>query len=259
MDILYVVGGESTCNYQDLRYSLRSIDKYGINVDKIFVVGNDIDFLSDEVIKIPHNNSHIPFKHARIFDHIIYAINSTCIGNNNNGYFMVSMDDHYINKPTDFNKEPIYVKNYSNIYGGYILPDKLDYARPAVEYQQVLINTYHYCLNHGLNILNTVPHRNMLLNKKIIKYMKHMFNDIIHGDLEVEGLAIAINFYLSNFNSKYKLALDFKKNEIELIKNYLELGYNYFSTFDFEIGSDVDIFLNSLFPDYCKYEIEFNK
>lgn len=40
MDILYIVGkGRSLCDNKELRYSLRSLAKYGKNIDRIFVAG----------------------------------------------------------------------------------------------------------------------------------------------------------------------------------------------------------------------------
>jgi len=54
MDIVYLMGeGYSKCNYNELRYSLRSIDKYGKNVDRVYVIGYCPEWLSDEIIKIP--------------------------------------------------------------------------------------------------------------------------------------------------------------------------------------------------------------
>ena len=54
MDILYVVGRGSTWNNNELKYSLRSIAKNGINVDRVFIVGYIPDFINrEEVICLP--------------------------------------------------------------------------------------------------------------------------------------------------------------------------------------------------------------
>ena len=40
MDLLYIVGeGVSKCDYFDLRCSLRSLARYGKNIDRVFVAG----------------------------------------------------------------------------------------------------------------------------------------------------------------------------------------------------------------------------
>ena len=53
MDIVYIIGKGSKWNNQELKYSLRSIAKYGINIGKVFIVGYKPNFVSDEVIYIP--------------------------------------------------------------------------------------------------------------------------------------------------------------------------------------------------------------
>ena len=50
MDILYVVGTGSKWDNNELRYSLRSIDKYGINIDRVFIVGTKPDFCDGKSI-----------------------------------------------------------------------------------------------------------------------------------------------------------------------------------------------------------------
>lgn len=54
MDIIYSIGSGSTWDNNELRYSLRSLDMYGKSYDRVFVVGNIPEFLSDEVIKVPY-------------------------------------------------------------------------------------------------------------------------------------------------------------------------------------------------------------
>ena len=54
MDILYIVGNFSKCDDWEFRFSLRSIDKYGKNIGRVFVCGYCPDWLSDNIIKIPY-------------------------------------------------------------------------------------------------------------------------------------------------------------------------------------------------------------
>ena len=49
MDILYCIGEGSKWNNNELRYSLRSLEKFGKNVGNIYMVGYNPGFLSDEV------------------------------------------------------------------------------------------------------------------------------------------------------------------------------------------------------------------
>ena len=47
MDVLYYIGGGSMRHNIELRFSLRSIEKFGKNIDRVFVVGNKPDFLTN--------------------------------------------------------------------------------------------------------------------------------------------------------------------------------------------------------------------
>ena len=49
-DVVYPIGQGSSWKNNELRFSLRSIEKYGINVGKLFIVGELPDFLLGEDI-----------------------------------------------------------------------------------------------------------------------------------------------------------------------------------------------------------------
>ena len=81
MDILYIIGkNKSLCSNFELKCSLRSIAKYGKNIDRVFVAGYCPEWLSDEVIKIPYeqpyadDNITTHEKHCNIAATILYAI-----------------------------------------------------------------------------------------------------------------------------------------------------------------------------------------
>ena len=47
MDVLYYIGGGSMRNNIELRFSLRSLEKFGKNIDRVFIVGNKPHFLTN--------------------------------------------------------------------------------------------------------------------------------------------------------------------------------------------------------------------
>lgn len=49
MDVLYILGSGSPFNNDELRYSLRSLEKNGVNVSRVIVVGENPGFLSENV------------------------------------------------------------------------------------------------------------------------------------------------------------------------------------------------------------------
>lgn len=105
MDLLYIVS-HSNWNDNELRYSLRSIEKYASNVGRVFVCGDIPTWLSDEVVKIPCNNPY-PRKAKNILYKVMYAIDHSDIGNE----FLMSSDDIFHIRPIDLDNYPHYWKN----------------------------------------------------------------------------------------------------------------------------------------------------
>ena len=258
MDILYLVGPNSINGYQDLRYSLRSIAQHGKNVDRVFVCGHCPKFLSDDVIKV----EYIPYqalpKTKRIFSQVMHAVTNTDIGINNNGEFLISMDDHFYVRDVDFNEYPIYAKDYMNRSHRYLLPNFLDYTKSSPEYQQILINTYYFCLNNGLHVIDFVPHRNMHMNRNILFEMQErgLLDEYFNNPKEIEGLVVTQNYRLREYPFKFDICVDIKSNNPIYVDAHIRGNdmVHVFSSEDFELGSDIDVYLGKRFPCKCKYE-----
>ena len=109
IDILYVVGkGFSEWHDNELRYSLRSIAKNGINVGRVVVVGHCPYWLNeDEVVLLPLKDTTND-KHTNILNAIEYAVEQGVLGER----FLYSSDDHYYVQPTDFATYPAYKRPY---------------------------------------------------------------------------------------------------------------------------------------------------
>ena len=59
VDIVYVVGkGAKDNDDRPLRWSLRSVQMFAKNVGKVIVAGYPPDWLSDEAIKVPFEQTH---------------------------------------------------------------------------------------------------------------------------------------------------------------------------------------------------------
>lgn len=109
IDIVYVVGKWfSEWRDNELRYSIRSIAKNGINVRKVVVVGHCPYWLNeDEVVCLPLKDATHD-KHTNILTAVEYAIEQCDLGER----FLYSSDDHYYVQPTDFEKYPVYKRPY---------------------------------------------------------------------------------------------------------------------------------------------------
>lgn len=237
MDICYIVGTGSNWRNWELRYSLRSIDKYGINVDKVVIVGNIPHFVNqNEVICIPCDDIDGP-KHNRILHKILIAVNSGKLSND----FLISSDDHFYVKPTDFNNLPVYYKN-EVIKGG----DKNSYHKSLSE-------TKEFLQQNGLTTYQTNPHCNTHFNIEVYNKYKDLFElgkqlpNGIESNCLMGNLLIKEGYEPEYYN-------DVKVKSLQSLKLKLQ-NSECFSIYDCAIRSGIQDYLEEQFPDKCKYEI----
>lgn len=109
-DILYVIGGGAAkLDNKPLRWSLRSLAKFGKNVGRIVVVGSPPKWLSDRVVKL-ETVDKTKWKHWNILYCIAEAIRRCGLDKP----FLYSSDDHYLCKTADMDLWPRYARG--NLY-----------------------------------------------------------------------------------------------------------------------------------------------
>ncbi len=59
LDVVYILGVGSKWNDNELRFSLRSIERYYLNLGNVYVVGEKPKWLSDEVIHLPAKDPYL--------------------------------------------------------------------------------------------------------------------------------------------------------------------------------------------------------
>jgi hypothetical protein len=101
MDLLYPLSNESGWNNNEIRYSLRSMEKHISGIDRLFIVGEKPDFLTD-------------FIHIEMSDpndcremNIMEKIRAACV-NGISQKFLFCNDDHFILKDYEATKFPYY-------------------------------------------------------------------------------------------------------------------------------------------------------
>lgn len=184
MDILYVVGKGSDWNNNELRYSLRSIAKNGKNIDRVFLVGYKPDFVSDKVIHIPCDNPY-NCAHKNILHKVIYAIDHSNIDK----HFLISSDDHFYMKKTDFAKLPVYERG--------ILPDKVVGRNLWSPYHRSLKDTRWLLESNGLTIYQTNPHCNTHFDVDVYRENKNIFDECFKYEFGMELNCIMGNLLIA--------------------------------------------------------------
>lgn len=152
MDIVYTLGIGSEWDNNELRYSLRSIEKYLSGYDKVFIVGECPDWLTN-VIHIPFNESGHASKN--ILDKILLACNDERVSND----FMFFNDDFFLIAPVKTNGYPFFFQNQ--------LPK--ENKNPDNYYYEYLVNTHAELKKRGLPVFNFDVHHPIIYNKQKFK------------------------------------------------------------------------------------------
>ncbi len=98
-DIVYIYGeGYSKWRGREFRYSLRSLEKYGKNYGKVFVIGDKPPYLNDKIIHIPATEAPHHLKERRILEKLLVACETQEISNP----FIFFNDDFFLLKEIDF-------------------------------------------------------------------------------------------------------------------------------------------------------------
>lgn len=250
MTIVYIYArGKSAAGGVELRSSLRSIAKYGRGVDRVAIVGYCPEWLSDEVVQLPYfdgmplgNGNSMGSKMLNILANCVYAVN-----NLDGEEFLVSMDDHFYLKETDFEHYPYFVR------------DRVDRPWRAELPKNEFANTYNALLSatramlekRGFPVLNFAIHRNMHVRKSIVWEFREEATEIMKRRLpSVEPFAWWNNILLGRGEITPTIVADnkpFKATEVDR-------NWDVFSTPDFVGSGSFERLLNELYPDKCLFE-----
>lgn len=158
IDVLYTIG-PAECSAgganRELRWSLRSLAKYGRNVGRVVVVGYPPDWLSDEVVRLPVERPAGLEKDAVIFHNVMAAIDAGAVS----GRFLLSSDDHFLSAPFDMERTPLWQRKNN------FIPTYAE-CRGGDGYRRVLDQTRRVLLASGYGIVKCNPHRNTLCDSR---------------------------------------------------------------------------------------------
>lgn len=239
MDILYTVGTGSKWNNNEMKYSLRSIEKNGKNVGQIYIASVELpEFINPETVR------HIPacdisdIRHLNIMNKVEEAILHSEIADD----FLLSSDDHFYIKPVDFDNYPLYYKEEE------IRPHERQYWISVRE-------TRAFLEAHGLPAYATNPHCNTHFNRPL--YIENI--DMMDAAKKLRCGA-EVNHLMGNLliasGVKPVLVRDVK---VRLYNGNKELfakigDSHFFSISDLALDCGMKEYLQELFPNKSKYE-----
>lgn len=237
MDVLYLLGSGSTWDNNELRYSLRSLEKFGKGVSRVFVVGDDPGFLSSEVYYIPCDDpGHRAYNHAY---KVLKTIHTTDISEN----FLLNYDDNFFIKPTDITKIPFYYK----------YPVLKTRFNTMTDYKKSIVNTRRFLESMHAPVKDFSVHCPIIYNRTSFTKFSKIWN--ICKDPEKAFLIRSVYCNLLRIEGVY--SPDFKiKNGIKNRKDVETQvrNWNFFSIHDRTIHLGVSDFLSEMFPKRSRYE-----
>ena len=240
MDILYVVGTGSKWNNNELKYSLRSIDKNGVNVGRIFIATETLPkFINPEAVEHICIRDLGKIKHRNIMDKIECVMNYSDIADD----FLLSSDDHFYLRETDFDHYPLYHKG------------EIQERDENAEYWLSMRDTKQLLQQHGLTTYSTNPHCNTHFNRP-------MFME--HSALMKEGKQLRYGAEVNCLMGNLMIAAgvepvcynDIKINSFKNREDLLrQLGdTNCFSIYDSALNCGIKEYLLEMFPNKSRWE-----
>jgi hypothetical protein len=234
VDIIIPLNNRSTQKNLELRYCLRSIEKYLSGVGDIFIVGYCPDWVQN-VIHIPFDeDSRNRFRDRNIMSKMMIVCNDERVSDD----FLMVHDDHFLLADYEAGEFPYY-------HCGHMVPGQGQYGETKRNTEHLL------CVLSGIPILNYDAHCPILFNKgKFLKVSQADWSKWYGYCLKT--LYCVMNGIEGEFMYDIKIRMPLKADNI---MNMVQ-GRSWFSIGDrcWTEGGMKEV-LQTLYPSKSKYEL----
>jgi len=236
VDVLYILGTGSQWQDNELRYSLRSLEKYALNVGRVFVTGENPGFLSPEVVFTPCNDPG-----PRAFNHI-HKVRATIERTDISERFLLNYDDNFFTSPVDIDSYPFFFKG--------TLPDRTETHRA---YRYSLIEARHFLEKHGKPILNFSVHCPCIYERQKFMALEEAWQIGARKPHGIAVRAVYCNWHgvTPEFMADCKLKTVKSKEEASLAIE----GRHVFSIHDDSLPNGVANMIREMYPRPSRWEL----
>ena len=247
MDIVYIFNGYKSG--EEMRYSMRSIERFGQNVGRVWLLGHKPDWCSDAVTEIEYTCDKSLYKENDITKAIFTAAREPELPNR----FLICADDYFYIAPTDFDNYPIYQKA-AQLPANTIGKEKMG----GINYVQSVVNTRALLTAAGLPTGNYSQHCCFPADKKLMAEFRHVFDAAMflpHGAVFDSLMANII------IDKTGEQPVPRRDNKIKTAANLADLRHQIgesehcFSTTEQALNYGVRHILAQMFPEKSKYEL----
>lgn len=233
MNLVYIIKeGNSGWDDNELRYSLRSVEKHGQNVGKVIICGYRPKWLTNVV------HSPLPDPYTNRYNNTWFKMKTMC--HNMNEPFVLMNDDFFLLKDTDFDNLPDY-------YDHTISELAQRYQR-VNNYSAVLYATKHILVQNGYPHLNYAVHYPITIRPEKIRPFFKLFGDepgisfrLLYGNVAAENPVLLPD-------CKFSKPMENIKEQVRA------MGIPMFSIGDGFLDKVGQEFLETTYPDKSKYE-----
>ncbi len=238
IDIVYPLNeGLSHFRNQEIKYSLRSVEKFVTNFRNIYIIGFKPPFLNEKVILIPHKDHPYHCKERHIMEKFLVACSIPDVSDR----FLMFNDDYFFTKPVNAQKIPFYIKGY--------LKGSINKRKPGNLYRQSLENTYNALTKKGFGTEHFDLHYPIYYDKKKFPEVMSSYDWDIRAGYVVKSLYANSLGIHGAYRKDCKIQKSHNKQEVlAKIKDT-----DMFSTA--EISRAIINILQGFYPAKCSFEL----
>lgn len=237
IDIVYILGSGSKWADNEIRYSLRSLEKHLLDMGQVFIVGRKPDWMQG-VNLIEKDDPH-KCKERNIMEKVLAA----CKDDRVSKRFLFLNDDH-------FALQDFYGATLPN-FRKRLLPTKHDLYRRTTTYRSALLNTALALLQRNLTFFHFDIHTPIIYDKALFPKVMELYDWRISNGYVVKSL------YANTLALPHQYMTDLKidnRLSLEHIKSLCQ-GRMFFSIGDKGLNEPMVHYLNELYPKKSKFEI----
>jgi hypothetical protein len=233
MDVVYIVKEEK--NYDELKYSLRSIERFMEGIDNVYIIGPQPKWLGYKAIHFYFEDNPAYNKERRIMEKIKFACSLDMISEN----FVLMNDDYFLLSPLSVDDIKYQHSGLlKNVYIG--KPD-------TSKYRRALSNTEMALCRKGLDCKHFDVHTPIVYSKKLFTAVMNMY----HWDTPYSFVVRSL--YCNTLKIEGELIKDVKLRE-SFTEDQI-LGLPMFSSGIFNFQANMINYLDKMFPEPSSYEI----
>jgi len=165
-DVVYPIGSGSGWRNNELRFSLRALEHYGIHLGKIFIVGILPDFLDNSILNLPVKDIYNPCLNAD--GNIIHKVLCACEDDRLSEDFLFINDDHILLRSMELKDIPNFHKGDMNLFPETYWLNNI--WRKRLNKTREILNL------HGLPANHYDCHTPIMFNKSKFKRIMQNFN-----------------------------------------------------------------------------------